>query len=139
LVFLAGFAIFELSNSGFVRRTFEFFTFERGTAVVEDRILPKSPSKELDIERYVGTALLGSVSLDLAPLFTPGTKLRSLLYRDGVLFADLSEIAALPIQGNRDVVQCLETLEGGIRRNFPYVSEVVLFIDGNQVIFQNFR
>jgi hypothetical protein len=138
-VLLAGFAIFELTNSSFARRTFEFFTFERGTTVVEDRIIPKSSSKELDIERYVGTALLGPVSLDLAPLFTPGTKLRSLLYRDGVLYADLSEIAALPIRGNRDVVQCLETLERGIRRNFPYISEVALFIDGNQINFENFR
>lgn len=136
---MAGFAIFDLANSGFARRTFEFFAFEGGAAVVEDRMIPKSDSKELDIERYVRTALLGPVSLDLAPLFSPGTELRSLLYRDGVLYVDLSESAALPIQGNRDVIQCLETLERGIRRNFSYISELMLFIDGNQIIFQNFR
>jgi hypothetical protein len=135
LVILAGFAVFELVNFGKVRRTFEFFTFEQGAAVVEDRMLLKSGSMELEIERYVGEALLGPASLDLAPLFIEGTKLRSLLYRDGVVYTDLSESAVLPIAGGRDVLYCLEVLDRGIRRNFPQVSEVKLFIDGNEVFF----
>ncbi|MDR1930344.1 MAG: GerMN domain-containing protein [Treponema sp.] len=135
LVLLGGVALFDFISFDLVRRTFEFFTFEQGKAVVEDRMLPRAPSPEQDMERYVGEALLGPVSLDLAPLFTKGTRLRSLLYRDRVIYADLSESAVLPIPGNRDVLQCLEVLERGIRRNFPQAAGVKLFIDGNEIIF----
>jgi spore germination protein GerM len=135
LVILAGFACFELIHLGFARRTFEFFMFEQDIVVVEGRMLPSSSALELDMERYVEEFLLGPVSLDLAPLFTKGTKLRSLLYRDGVIYADLSESAVLQVQGGRDVMQCLEVLDRDLKRNFPQASGVKLFIDGNEIIF----
>jgi hypothetical protein len=98
-------------------------------------MLPKSASLELDMEQYVAEFLLRPVSLDLAPLFTKGTKVRSLLYRDEVIYVDLSESAALPVQGSRDVLQCLGALDRGLKRNFPQISEVKLFINGNEIIF----
>jgi hypothetical protein len=139
LAALVFFAVFEISRSGLVRRTFIFYTFDRGRTVVEDRMLPRADSREKDITRYVEETLLGPASVDLAPLLSQGTKLRSLLYRDGTVFADLSQAAALPVfNAKADVFAGLSTLNREIRRNFPYVNDVKLFIEGNEAFFEEF-
>ena len=101
-------------------------------------MLPRLSSQELEIRRYVEETLLGPVSPETSPLFFRDTRLRSLLYRDGVVYADLSEPAALPpledipLQEG-GVSRSLYTLDEGIRRNFPVVQEVKLFINGHRV------
>jgi hypothetical protein len=133
LLFLGAFAGAEFVSSGLVRRTFVFYSSIDGATAVEDRMLPYSPSREIDIRRYVEEALLGPVSPDSAPLFPQETRLRSLLYRDGVVFADLSESAALPPLEGGDVFRNLGTLQTGIRRNFSFIKDVKLFIAGHEV------
>jgi hypothetical protein len=133
-------AFSEFLILGLVRRTFVFYSIDNGKApVVEDRMLARAGSPEHDIARYVKEALLGPVSLDSAPLFPKGTRLESLLYRNGVVYADLSESAAAAVVFPADVFTGLNTLYGGIRRNFSYVKDVRLFIDGHQIIFEKFR
>jgi hypothetical protein len=132
IVLLFFFAGAEFLYLGLVRRTFVFYSGIDGSEAAEDRMLPRSPSRELDITRYVEEALLGPVSPDSAPLFQGETRLASLLYRDGVVYADLSESAALPPPGGGDVFRSLHTLYEGVRRNFSYVKEVKLFIAGHE-------
>ena len=55
----------------------------------------------------------------------------SLLFRDGVVYLDLSEAAALPVEGGNSF-QSLSALRGGIMRNFGFVKDVRLFIAGNE-------
>jgi hypothetical protein len=132
LLFL-GFLVFsELKVSDTVRRTFVFYGIETGRAEVEDRMLSRAESPELDLFRYVEETLLGPVSPDLEPLFPRGTRLEALLYRDGVVYADLSETAVEGIPGGGDIFRNLSTLEAGIRRNFSFVKDVRIFIAGNQ-------
>jgi hypothetical protein len=139
LAVLAGFALFMVFSSKTERRTFEFYTFDRGKPSVEDRMLPKTASRELDITRYAEEALLGPVSMESAPLVTKGTRLRSLIYRDGSVWADLTEDAALPVpEAKTGVFEGLLALNRGIRRNFPYVKNVALFIGGNEAFFREF-
>jgi len=149
------FTLGEFLFSGLVRRTFVFYSYIRGDTVVEDRMLRRSSESETDIRRYIEEALLGPVSPDLAPLFPRETRLHSFMFRDGLVYADLSESAALPLQGAEserplsdgqdtvsgkgDVFRSLLTLNEGIRRNFPYVKEVKIFIGGNEVFFEEFR
>jgi hypothetical protein len=133
LLLLSGIACAEFVISGLVRRTFVFYSSIDGTTVVEDRMLPHSSSPEIDIRRYVEEALLGPVSPDSAPLFPKETRLRSLLYRDGVVYADLSESAALPPLEGGDVFRNLDTLNAGIRRNFSFIQDIKLFIAGHEV------
>jgi hypothetical protein len=133
LFLLGGIACAEFAYSGLVRRTFVFYSGIDGTMVVENRMLPHSPSREIDIRRYAEEVLLGPVSPDSAFLFPQETRLRSLLYRDGVVYADLSESAALPSLEGGDVFQNLYTLQRGIRRNFSFVEDVKLFIAGHEV------
>jgi len=148
LVLICLFALGEFWHSGLVRRTFVFYSYLKGETVVEDRMLRLSSDRETDIRRYIEEVLLGPVSPDLAPLFPRETRLFSFMYREGLVYADLTEAAALPFQDadsgldppeRGEVFRSLLTLNEGIRRNFPYVKDVRLFIGGNEVFFEEFR
>jgi hypothetical protein len=142
LAALAVVALVEFFYLGLARRTFVFYT-DTEAMIVEQRMLRvagenplasgKKPtetlSREINITRYVEEALLGPVLPDSLPLFPKGTRLLSLLYRDGVVYVDLSQDAAMPLPGG-DVFRNLETLYSGIKRNFPYVRGIRFFIAG---------
>jgi hypothetical protein len=141
LLILSIAALIDFFTLGLARRTFLFYNIDSGVVIVENRLLPvsrgeasygsKSSPQELDITRYVEEALLGPVSSNSMPLFPRETRLRSLLYRNGTVYVDLSEEAALPPPEGGEVFINMKTLYAGIRRNFPFVREVRFFIAGN--------
>ena len=124
---------------GLARRTFVFYSIDDHNPVAEDRMLARTGSRENDIKRYVEEALLGPVALDSAPLFPRGTRLDSLLYRGGVVYADLSESAALGAPGGPGVFDSLSSLYDGVKRNFSHVKDVRLFIAGREAYPEKFR
>ncbi|MDR2158773.1 MAG: GerMN domain-containing protein [Treponema sp.] len=132
-------ALMEFVHSGLVRRTFVFYAIDNGLVTVEDRMLKRSASREQDVRRYAEEVLLGSVSPDSAPLFPRETRLESLLYREGVVYVDLSAAAALPPIEGGEVFRNMQTLHAGIRRNFPFVKDVRLFVEGKVVYNEDFR
>jgi hypothetical protein len=138
LILIGIFALGEFFISGLVRRTFVFYSNREGHTVVEDRMLRRSPSRETDIKRYVDEVLLGPVSPDSAPLFPGETRLESFMYREGIVYADLSEPALFPPEGG-DLFRNLLTLNKGIRRNFSFVKGVKIFIGGKEVFFNEFH
>ena len=127
-----------MGRSGLSRRTFEFFTYDNNHSVVEARMLRNTASLEDDIKIYIKELILGPVSLDFAPLVTKGTQLRSFMYRNGTVYADFSKEAALPVLGGKPLFDSFLTLNQGIRRNFRSVSDVKLFVNGNEVFFGEF-
>jgi hypothetical protein len=139
LCVLLGAALTDFLLLGLVRRTFVFYSIGGHRLVAEDRMVAKTGSREQDIRLYVEEALLGPVSLDSAPLFPRGTRVASLLYRDGVVYLDLTQSAALDVPESLGVFDALETLYGGVRRNFSYVRDVRLFIAGNEAYPEKFR
>jgi len=138
IILLAIAASVEFFNLGLARRTFVFYTVNDGSIVVEDRMLRRSSSRELDIIRYTEEVLLGPVAQDLQPLFPRETRLRSLLYRNGVVYADFTADAELPVEGGTTIDNFL-TLHAGILRNFSFVSDVRFFIDGRAAYTEEFR
>jgi hypothetical protein len=131
LLILAIAALIDFFTLGLARRTFLFYNIDSGVVIVENRLLPVSRgARELDITRYVEEALLGPVSSNTMPLFPRETRLRSLLYRNGTVYLDLSEEAALPPPEGGEVFLNMKTLYAGIRRNFPYIRELRFFIAG---------
>lgn len=143
LIALAEYFIF-----GLARRTFVFYSALEDATIVEDRMLRGSASRETDIRRYVEEVLLGPESPDASPLFPRETRLLSLIFRDGTVYADFSEAAALPadqsaimegILPGASVFRSFLTLNEGIRRNFSSVKEVKLFIGGNEIFFNEFN
>ena len=133
LLFLGILGIYALSEFlilGLARRTFVFYDNSDGKITVEDRNLKRSLSRELNLRRYVEEAVLGPVSPDILPLFPKETRLLSLLYRNGVVYVNFSEEAALPPEEGGELFKNLNTLYNGIIRNFSYISGVCFFIDG---------
>jgi len=133
------FTLSEFLFFGLARRTFVFYTIDDGVVVVEDRMLKSSSSKEGDIIRYTEEMLLGPVSPELLPLFPIGTRLNSLLYRNGVVYVDFSEEAVFPPAEGVSVLGNFRTLHAGILRNFSYVKDVRFFIEGNPVYAEEFK
>jgi len=137
-------AIVDFFYLGIARRTFVFYTINEGIIVVEDRMLKHSymmgaKVRESDIIRYVDETLLGPAAPDLLPLFPRETRLRSLLYRNGVVYADFSADAALPpVEGGRTYDNFL-TLYYGILRNFSFVKNIRFLIEGRPVYVEEFR
>jgi hypothetical protein len=138
LVILGAWAPTEFFILGLARRTFVFYAISNGHITVEDRMIKKAPSGEQDITRYVEEAILGPVLPEVLPLFPKETRLVSLLLRDGAVYVNFSEEAALPPEEGGEVFKNLNTLYTGIKRNFPYVSDVCFFIAGNAA-YEEFR
>jgi hypothetical protein len=139
-LFLLGIpALFDYWSGGVVRRTFVFYARDTGKAGVEERLLPSMPSRELTLRQYVEETLLGPVSPDAEPLFLQETSLRSLFFQDGTVYVDLSLSAALPCSPGTDAFRSLSALYKGIRRNFGFVRDVRLFIEGREAYYESFR
>jgi hypothetical protein len=132
-------ALTEFLILGLARRTFVFYTIDNGEIVVEDRMLKRSRSREVNITRYAEETLLGPVSPDLLPLFPYGTRLKSLLYRDGVVYADFSADAALPPVEGGSIYNNFRTFYNGVLRNFSTVKDVRFFIDGSTAFAGEFQ
>jgi spore germination protein GerM len=132
-------ALAEFFFLGLARRTFVFYTISDGVIVVEDRMLKHSSSNEGDIIRYTEETLLGPVAPDLLPLFPRETRLKSLLYRNGVVYVDFTEDAALPPEEGGSALDNFKTFHAGILRNFSYVKDVRFFIEGRSVYIEEFE
>jgi hypothetical protein len=107
--------------------------------VVEDRMLKHAKSREDDIIRYTEEVLLGPVSPDLLPLFPGEARLKSLLYRNGVVYVNFTEDASLPPVEGGATLNNFRTLFDGIIRNFSYVKDVRFFIEGTAIYSGEFR
>ena len=142
LLLLVALSVAVLNNffsSGLARRTYVFYDIDDGAITVENRMLKRAESRELDITRYVEEAILGPVSPNSLPLFPKETRLGSLLYRDGVVYANFSGNAVLPPVEGGEVLKNLKTLYSGIQRNFPFVRDVRFFIAGKAAYTAEFR
>jgi len=135
---LALLALTEFFILGLARRTFVFYTINDGVLVVEDRMLKHSGSREGDIIRYTEETLLGPVAPGLLSLFPRETRLKSLLYRNGVVYADFSADAALPPVEGGKTIDNFRTFYAGILRNFSFVNDVRFFIEGNAIFTDEF-
>jgi len=139
LAALGAAALIDYYNLNLSRRTFVFYSIDDGEIAVEDRMLRHSSSKEEDIIRYTEETIQGPVSPNLSPLFPYETRLKSLLLRDKVIYADFTESAALRLPDNlvkgegRDVLDNFRTLYDSFLRNFPYISDIRFFIEGNPI------
>jgi len=132
-------ALVDYYNLGLSRRTFVFYSIDDGEMAVEDRMLRHSKLKEENIFRYTEETIQGPVSPNLSPLFPYETRLKSLMLRDRTVYADFTESAALRLPDRlvkgegRDVLDNFRTLYDSILRNFPYVSDIWFFIEGNAI------
>jgi len=83
---------------------------------------------------------LGPKSQEILALpFYRGTQVQTFMYRNGIVFVNLSGTASIPPPDGGSVFYSFLTLNKGVRRNFPSVKDVRFFIGGNQVFLEEFR
>ncbi len=116
-----------------------YFPDGKGAIRGERRGIPRSSGPEDRAELVASELLLGPAGRDLVPAFTPGAQVRSVLYRKGSLYLDLSPEAALPIRrgqygesGSNSVKEGLAALEDTLRAALPGIKRITLAIGGNE-------
>lgn len=111
------------------RYVFLFPSAVSGVRCAESRMLSARPGKDA-VAQYVDELLLGPLSEYCSPLFPIGTTASFCFVRSSTLFVNLSEEALLCDPVGTDFHAVLALFEENVRRNFPSVRTVELFIGG---------
>ncbi len=109
-----------------------FFPLDSGNGQngeIRNMRLEKGMEKEL--KAFVEELLLGPVSLEMNPVAPPGTRLESILYRDGQAYLDFSrELALNNGQFQLDCQKSMELIRENLLFNFPRIQNLVITVDG---------
>lgn len=121
--------IFFLLKTKTVCRTFIFPSVQNEKLIVEKRFLSKNPSQG-DINLFVDELLLGSGVERTKLLFTDGTRVKSCFLRNDILYLNLSDDLIQMGNGVLDIEDGVELLKKNIKKNFPKVKTIQIFVDG---------
>jgi hypothetical protein len=133
LFFVISCATLVLKPPLMTRLYLEYPSLHKGHFSGEVRYVPASFSTEARAETVMREILVGSSSLTKTPLFPPNTRLRSLLYRKGVVYADITDDVLLQ-EPSLSSYQAVFSKAGSIlRHNLPWVRTVVITIEGNEI------
>ncbi len=117
------------------RRIFIFPSADNGEFIVEYRNLNKNPVQG-SVNFYIDELLLGSTVERTKTLFTPGTKVLSCFQRDHILYLNLSSDLINMGEGVIDIKSGMNLLEKNIKKNFPKIHEIEIFVNG-KMAFEN--
>ncbi len=138
LSFIVSLVFYNLNSQG-VRRVFYFESLDNPGLFMEVRYLSpysEDQSQEDDIRQFVKELVLGPVTNRFKAVFAPGTTIDTCFLRDDVLYVDLSSTALQPAEGTTSIKTGVEIFEKNIRKNFPDIQQVCLFIN-NQQAYEN--
>lgn len=130
--FVASLVLFISFKKG-TRRTFVFPSVESGVRIIETRIIPDS---YLDpVEYYINELLLGPQSERTRNIFADGTKVLSFIRKNKTIYIDLSKDMINPATENQSIPirEGITLLKENIRRNFPGITSIEVFVEGNPV------
>jgi hypothetical protein len=117
------------------RRVFYFPSFDDDKIHTEVRYLPHE-STQGDVRLFVDELLLGPLTNRYRILFSQGTRVLSCIQNGGTLYLDLSEEALFSIEPAPPIRSAVEILEKSIKKNFPSIKTVAIFID-NKRVYEN--
>lgn len=120
---------FCIKNPG-QRRVFYFNDLDTGSVSVEIRYLPKK-SPQGEINYFVDELLLGPLDNRMQPLFSRGTCVKDCFMSDDTLYLNISDDAVLEQNGSMKVKDACVLLKKNIRKNFPKIKNIELYI-GNE-------
>ncbi|MBO4640483.1 MAG: GerMN domain-containing protein [Treponema sp.] len=108
---------------------FIFPCVDEGKYVLETRYLKDNPNKD-SISYFADELVLGSGLERTKYLFTPGTKVNSCFERNKTVYIDLSEDVIYMGHNVILIKDGIELLKTNIKKNFPHIDEVQVFVDG---------
>ena len=137
-VFIISFAIYISVNLHKTERTFFFPEHNNSKTVGESRRIPRFINREKNVDIFTRELLLGPLNMKLDSLFSSGTKLEKMLYRNKIIYLDLDIKALFP---DKKAIHGFDTgirlLKKNIKFNFPYVKKVVVTISGEETLIED--
>ena len=116
----------------YIERTLFFVEPVSKAVVMEHRLIAEKQDLELNVELLIKDELLGPALLVRDSVFPSGTRLNHVLFRDGVLYADLSLDAMFPsAHSGLNFADSIQILKNTISFNFPEIKNIVVTIDGS--------
>ena len=104
----------------------------------ETRRLPHQKTREDAIQQFVEELILGPMNINHNRLVPEHTKLLSVMYRrQDTVFLDFS--ADLVVRDNSIPLSYQEMISGiemNIKYNFPYVKQIIVAVDGEELSFK---
>ena len=134
-VFLVSLVFFITNVSGRYYN-FSFYISGTDTLVQENRRVYSIKDKNR-LNGYVGELLLGTTVKRASPIFPLGTKALFCFQRNDTLYLNLSQDALFNLENSLSLTKRINLLEKNIRKNFPSIKNVELFIDGNYIQKEN--
>ncbi|MDC7235564.1 MAG: GerMN domain-containing protein [Spirochaetales bacterium] len=97
----------------------------------EMRDVYRSSDKDRRLEIFINELILGPVSLKMNSFIPSGTKIRSFIWNDDVLYLDMNkefirDTASIPL----DYEARISILKRNIQFNFPKIREISLTVEG---------
>ena len=116
----------------YTERTLFFVEPVSKAVVLEHRLIAEKHDLVLNAELLIKDELLGPSLLVRDSVFPAGTRLNHVLFRDDILYADLSIEAMFPsAHSGLNFRDSIKILEKTISFNFPQVKNIVVTIDGS--------
>lgn len=128
--FLLSMAYFIVKNPG-SRRVFYFENRATGKIATEIRYLKRN-SAQGKYTYFIDELLLGPVDVNLNPIFSHGTKVDFCFLRGSTLYVNLTKEAVYENNGALPVKTACKILEKNVKKNFPSIKTVALYIDNNE-------
>ncbi|MCL2792682.1 MAG: hypothetical protein FWD87_06285 [Spirochaetaceae bacterium] len=132
VILIISLTLYFTSNFRRTDRIFFFPDSRSGNTIGEARKIPRIPfDREKNMEIFVKELLLGPMSINLDPLFSTGTRLEKILFRNKIVYLDLNFMALLPDKrAVHDFSSSIMLVEKNIKFNFPFVENVIITILG---------
>ena len=133
LIALVVFAVcYYRHQNVYTERTLFFVEPVSKAVVMEHRLIAEKHDLELNVELLIKDELLGPSLLVRDSVFPKGTRLNHILFRDDILYADLSIEAMFPsAHSGLNFKDSIQILEKTISFNFPKIENIVVTIDGS--------
>jgi hypothetical protein len=102
-----------------------------GKYVGEVRYAPRKWSLERKAESVLAEILLGPERLMSLPILNGEPRIRSIMYRSGILYADIGPEFLLEGHPGQDFRASLDSVRRLLKRNLPGARAVTILVNGN--------
>jgi hypothetical protein len=123
--------LFLYLNHGWVERVLFFPRYTDTVSGGETRRLPKRDTREEELMFFLEEIILGPTNIENIPIVPEETELRSVMFRDQVLYLDLSEDILFQTSGRPlPLERRMALIKRSVLFNFPWVKEIIITING---------
>ena len=139
IIFIVSLVIFITGNDDIQHRVLFFPNDNREGLVGERRKIKASGNKQKDVEILVKELLLGPSSMENNRFIPKGTKARTVILRDDILYLDFStDILKIDETMPMSLQNVFNAIEKTIVFNFKYVNRISFTVDGEIPEFKSF-